>query len=70
MEHRGDMLELAVLADDAALAICLDGCAERLLAASRQLIAHPLAEVDQLGEVIGPRAGVRVGAHDRDRSAT
>ncbi len=62
MEHRGDMLELAVLADDAALAIRLDRLAERLLAASRQLVAHLLAEVDQLGQVIGPAAGVRVGA--------
>ena len=43
------MLELAVLADDAALAVGLDQCTERLLAAACQLVSHLLAEVDELG---------------------
>src|SRR5689334_19360010 len=63
------MLELAGLADDAALAVRLDRRPERRLGAVGQLLAEDLAEVDQLGQVVRVRARVRV-LHDRgDRDA-
>ena len=66
VEDGGDVLELAVLADDAALAVRLDRLAEGLLAAAGQLVAEVLAEVDQLCQVVGP-ACPRTGSSRRRR---
>src|SRR5438093_4442726 len=62
----GDLLELARLAHDAALAVGLDRCAERFLSAAGQLVAEVLAEVDELGEVVAVLAGVGILDHDGD----
>ena len=70
VQHRRDVLELAVLADDPALAVRLDGLAERLLAAASQLVAEVLPEVNELGQVLRPAACVRVRADGRHRYAT
>ena len=56
MEDGGDVLELAVLADDAALAVRLDGFAEDLLA--RRVEPSPRYSPKSMmpGEVVGPGA--------------
>ena len=69
MEDGGDVLELAVLTDDAALAVRLDRVPERLLAAAHQLVAEVFAEVDELGQVLRPAAGVRIDHDGGDRDA-
>src|SRR3990172_8944593 len=53
VEDGGDVLQLARLADDAALAVRFDGRAERLLAAPHELVAEDLAEIDELAEGVG-----------------
>src|SRR6185295_12817047 len=69
VEARGDLLELARLADDSALAVGLDRGPEGCLGPRCQLAAEELAEVDQLGEVVAVLAGVRVPDDDGDRRA-
>ena len=60
VEDRRDVLELAVLADDPALAVRLDRVAQGRLAPAHELVAEDLAGVDELGDVLGvprPRTG-------------